>query len=67
MNELYKQIQPNQNLTEGFIQRFQQFRQGIKGDPKEQIQALMNSGRVSQAQYNNAYQMASQLIRMFGK
>ena len=64
-NPLYKQIQQqNQNPMSGFMQRFQQFRQNFSGNPQEQIQNLMNSGRISQEQYNNAYQMAQQMMRM---
>lgn len=44
--------------------QFQQFRQAFKGDPKEQVQQLLNSGKVSQAQYNQAVQMANALQRM---
>ena len=36
----------------GIMQRFQQFRQMFSGDPRQQVQQLLNSGRVSQAQYN---------------
>lgn len=49
------------------IQRFQQFAQMFRGDPRQQVQQLLNSGRVSQAQYNQAVQMAQQLQRMIGK
>lgn len=64
-NPLYKQIQQqNQNPMNGFIQRFNQFRQNFSGNPQEQIQNLMNSGKVSQEQYNSAYQMAQQMMRM---
>jgi len=63
-NPLYKQIQQNQNPMNGFMQRFNQFRQSFSGDPQEQIQKLMNSGRISQEQYNSAYQMAQQMMRM---
>lgn len=64
-NPLYKQIQQqNQNPMNVFMQRFQQFRQSFSGNPQEQIQNLMNSGKVSQEQYNSAYQMAQQMMRM---
>lgn len=46
------------------MSQFQQFRQAFKGDPKEQVQQLLNSGKVSQAQYNQAVQMANALQRM---
>lgn len=60
----YYQYQQPQN---GLLQRFQQFQQMFKGDPRQQIQQLLNSGRVSQDQYNNAVQMARQLQQMLGK
>ena len=47
-------------------QWYQQFKQSFKGNPQEQIQQLMNSGRVSQQAYNNAYQMATQFQKMMG-
>ena len=62
-NPLYNQYQ-QQNPMNGFMEKFNQFRQSFSGDPQEQIQRLMNSGKVSQSQYNNAYQMAQQLMRM---
>lgn len=52
--------QPN-----NMLQRFQQFQRMFKGDPKEQVQQLLNSGRVTQTQYNQAVQMANQLQRLF--
>ena len=50
----------------GMMQRFQQFSQMFRGDPKQQVQQMLNSGKVSQAQYNQAVQMANQLQRMMG-
>lgn len=46
------------------MSQFQQFRQAFRGDPKEQVQQLLNSGKVSQAQYNQAVQIANALQRM---
>ena len=66
MNQLYNEMQNNQGTTNGMLQRFQQFRQNFRGNPQEQVQQLLNSGRVSQAQYNHAVQMAQQFQRMFG-
>lgn len=48
------------------MQWFQQFRQSFQGDPRQQIQQMMNSGKVSQSDYNSAYQMAQQFQRMMG-
>ena len=49
------------------MQRFRQFQQGFRGNPSQQIQQLMSSGKVTQAQYNQAMNMAQQMISMFGK
>lgn len=64
-NPLYQQ-QMNQQPMNNLIQRFQQFKQTFSGDPRQQVQNLLNSGKVSQSQYNQAVQMANQLQRMMG-
>ncbi len=64
MNPLYNDM--NQGTQNNLIQRFQQFRQNFRGDPQQQVQQLLNSGKVSQAQYNQAVQIAQQFQRMFG-
>ena len=58
-NPLYNQL--NQNNGNDIFSRFQQFRNSFNGDPKQTIQQMLNSGRISQAQYNNAVQMAQRL------
>ncbi len=49
-----------------FMQRFNQFRQMFRGDPKQQVQQMLNSGRITQAQYNQAVQTANQMMKMMG-
>ena len=56
---------PMANIQQTWRQ-YQQFKQSFKGNPQEQIQQLMNSGKVSQQAYNNAYQMATQFQKMMG-
>lgn len=41
------------------VQNFQQFKSQFKGDPRAQVQQMLNSGQISQEQYNNAVQMAN--------
>ena len=45
------------------MQQFQQFRKSFQGDPRQQVQQLLDSGKVSQDRYNQAYQMAQQFNR----
>lgn len=51
---------------ENMLKQFNQFRNSFKGDPKQQIQQMLNSGKISQAQYNDAVQKANALARMLG-
>lgn len=64
-NPLYQGVQ-GQNQMNGFIQKFQQFRRSFAGDPQQYIQQLMNTGKINQEQYNQAYQMAKQLMGLRG-
>ena len=61
-NPLY----PGPQMPNGIMQRFQQFQRMFRGDPQQQVQQLLNSGKVNQQQYNQAVQMANQFARMFG-
>lgn len=55
-------LMSKQNPMANFMQRLQQLKQTVK-DPNEQIQQLLNSGKVSQADYNRAVQTAQELQR----
>ncbi len=46
------------------IQQFIQFRNSFKGNPQERIQQMLNSGQITQAQYNAAVQQAQQFQKM---
>lgn len=59
-NPLYQQMNQPGNI----FRRFQQFQQAFKGDPRQQVQQLLNSGRVTQAQYDQAVKMANEFQRM---
>jgi hypothetical protein len=58
-------IQNNPNNND-IISRFQKFRQSFSGNPQQQVQQLLNSGRISQEQYNAAVQKAQTLAKMIG-
>lgn len=63
MNPLYQQMNQGGN---DIVSRFRQFQQMFKGDPQQQVQQLLNSGRISQEQYNAAVQKANALAKMMG-
>ena len=62
MNPLYQQMS-NGNGND-IISRFKQFRQMFKGNPQDQVQQLLNSGRITQAQYNDAVNKAQEIMKM---
>lgn len=49
------------------MQSFNQFASAFKGDPKQKVQELLNSGRMSQEQLNQLQNMAQQFQQMMGK
>jgi hypothetical protein len=52
------------NINPQMIQRFMQFRQNFNGDPRAQIQQMLNSGQISQTQYDQAVRVAQQIQGM---
>ena len=53
-------------IQQTVMQRFQQFQQMFRGDPRQQVQQMLDSGRVTQQQFNQAVQMAKQFQQMLG-
>lgn len=64
MNALYQQMNNNAVGNNNILQRFQQFKQSFTGDPRQKVQELLNSGKVSQAQYDKAVQTANAFQQM---
>lgn len=60
-NPLYNQYGNNM-----LMQRFNQFRQQFKGDPRQQIQQMLNNGQITQQQYDQAVQKAKILQNLLG-
>ena len=66
MNPIYQMMMQNmpRNNVVSLIQRFQQFRNGFGGNAEQMVKQMLQSGRVTQDQYNSAVQMAQQLQGM---
>ena len=52
---------------QNMMQSLNQFRQNLQGDPKQQVQQLLNSGKMTQSQYNQLSQMATQIQNMLNQ
>ena len=60
-------LQPNSPFgnMQNMLSQFQQFRNNFRGDPRQQVQELLSSGRMTQQQFNQLSQLAQQFQSMF--
>lgn len=65
MNPFQMMQQFKQNPMSMLSKRFN-IPQNMSNDPNQIIQHLMNTGQISQAQYNAANQQARNLMKQFG-
>lgn len=49
---------------QNFMQQFNAFRQGYSGNAQQDVQNLLNSGQMTQEQFNQYSQMATQIQQM---
>ncbi len=63
MNPLYNQLNGT-NVSSPMLSRIKQFKQMFSGDPKQMVQQMLNSGKVSQAQMNQYIQQANEIYKM---
>ena len=65
-NPLYEQYnQPiNDNGLSQIIEQAKQMRKTFNGNPQQVVQNLLNSGQMSQAQYNQLMPMAQKIASM---
>lgn len=48
------------------MQQYQHFRQTFRGDPKAEVEKLVQSGQITQEQLNQVQQMAQQFAQFLG-
>lgn len=51
------------HVNNDFMNRFQKFRSTFRQDPRQVIQNMLDSGRITQEQLNAAMKQAEQLMR----
>lgn len=66
-NPLFNLLNGGRNNGPGnVIQQFQQFKKQMQGvNPQEEVQKLLQSGKISQSQLDKAQQMAQQMQGLF--
>ena len=58
-------INPTQMLN--MINQFNQFKSSFTGDPRQQVQKMLDSGQMSQSQLNQLIQLANQFKNLLPK
>lgn len=64
-NSIYNSMRP-QNPFEQIINQAKEFRKTFNGNPKDEVQRLLNSGQMSQTQFNQLSQIAQQIVGAMG-
>lgn len=65
MNPLFNMFGNSGNNA--FMQRLNQLKATFSGDPQQAVQQMLNSGKISQAQYDAAVKQAQQIQKMFNR
>lgn len=69
MNPIYKEMSKSDtqlpNGIKTMMESFDQFRRSFSGDPKQVVESLMKTGRMTQEQFNRFAQMATELSKYF--
>ena len=65
-NPLYNSLLNQNNPFAQLMQEAQNLKNTFKGNPKDEVQKLLNSGAMSQQQFNHYSQIAQQVMQMMG-
>lgn len=66
-NQLFNElnnINIDRNQSNNLLTQFYQFKKTFNGNPQQIVQNLLNSGRMSQQQFNQLQQMANQIQKL---
>lgn len=63
-NPLFNTLGGGNNPMTGMLSEFYKFKANLQGDAKQQVQELLNSGRMTQQQYNQLQQPALMLYNL---
>ena len=59
-NPLYNAL--NNNPMTNMLKQFNEFKKTLTGNPRDEVQRLLNSGQMTQAQYDSLQAMAQQFM-----
>ena len=63
-NSLYNAFAPKNNMSQLFGE-IEQFKNSFKGDPKAEVEKMMQTGQLTQEQFNQYAMVANELVKYF--
>ena len=66
-NSLFNQFGEQNNPLEQLAQQAREFRKQFSGDPRQEVERLLQSGAMSQQDFNKSAQIAQQVVRTMGE
>ena len=65
-NNLYNQFGRQNNPLEQLAQQAKEFRKQFSGNPRQEVERLLQTGQLSQADFNRYSQIAQQVAQFMG-
>ena len=65
-NALYNQFGVQNNPLEQLAQQAREFQKQFKGSPRKEVERLLQTGAMSQSQFNQYSQVAQQVAQFMG-
>ena len=66
-NPLYNAMGTQSNPMADIIRQARDFRKQFTGNPRQEVERLLQTGRMSQQQFNQFSQMAQQIVQAMGE
>ena len=65
-NRLYNQFGRQNNPIEQLAQQAREFQKQFQGSPRQEVERLLQTGQMSQSQFNQYSQIAQQVAQFMG-
>ena len=65
-NNLYNSMNIQTNPLEQLAQQAREFRKQFSGNPRQEVEKLLQTGQLSQADFNRYSQIAQQVVQIMG-
>lgn len=66
-NPLYQAMGNQPNPMADLIRQAKELKKSFSGNPREEVQRLLDSGQMSQQQFNQLSQIAQQVVQAMGE